>query len=223
MDMKKIFIGITPTINDIEDNNLFTYYDKYVKTYIKQILDNKCIPICLNYNKDDIIEEQLKLCDALILPGNSIIRKPIFKILDYAYQNKIPVLGICLGMQELAIYSYLMDNKKDLENKILYKLPDNKHNITTANNLKKSLHQVKLIKDSLLYDCYKKNKINVYSFHNYAIKSVNNNFKITGYSLDGVIEVIESNTDWLALGVQFHPELEKNNKLIKYFIKKVRV
>ena len=43
-------------------------------------------------------------------------------------------------------------------------------------------------------------------------------FKVTAYSDDGVIEVIE-NSEYLAIGVQFHPETSVCDKGRKEFLK----
>ena len=68
-----------------------------------------------------------------------------------------------------------------------------------------------------------KRNIKVYSFHDFAVKSVGDLFDIVAYSCDGVIEAIESkDSSWLSIGVQYHPELENNSVLIKSFIDKIR-
>jgi putative glutamine amidotransferase len=46
-----------------------------------------------------------------------------------------------------------------------------------------------------------------------AIDEVAPGFRVTARCPDGVVEAIESTTDWLAVGTQFHPESESASAL----------
>ncbi len=84
-------------------------------------------------------------------------------------------------------------------------------------NLKdQSKHSVKLINDSFLYKVYKKDSIEVNSYHKQAIKDLAPDFKITAISEDGIIEGIEKKN---IIAVQWHPETLNDMKLFKNFIK----
>ena len=52
------------------------------------------------------------MCDGLLLPGGRYIKEVNFKVIDYFYQRKKPILGICMGMQTLAMYSVNIENKE---------------------------------------------------------------------------------------------------------------
>ena len=97
------------------------------------------IPINIDFNK---IKNIIKLCDGLILPGGSSFHSNDFLLVNYLYQNNIPTLGICLGMQSQA---ECFNNH--LEKKI------NNHNLKTN-----YAHYVTIKKGSLLFKIIKKKK-----------------------------------------------------------------
>ena len=92
-------------------------------------------------------------------------------------------------------------------------------------NHKKKLnyvHEVKLKRNSKLYNIYKSDIIKVNSRHKSIIRDTKLN--ITGISNDGYIEAIEDTSKKFFIGVQWHPESMINydnsqNNLFKYFIK----
>ena len=70
-------------------------------------------------------------------------------------------------------------------------------------------HSLKIIKNSLI----KKKKIEVNSYHNYAIKDVSINFEIIAKHLDDTIEISYSRKDKI-LCLMFHPERQNNSQKI---------
>ena len=53
---------------------------------------------------------------------------------------------------------------------------------------------------------FKADTIRVNSFHHQAVRTAAPGFKPTAWSEDGIIEAIEYQGDFPALGVQWHPE-----------------
>lgn len=80
------------------------------------------------------------------------------------------------------------------------------------------MHSVNISEESLLYDIYKENVIEVNSYHNQSIKDLANGFKISAISKDGIIEAIEKDN---IVAVQWHPEVLKDMKLFKGIISKL--
>ena len=176
----------------------------------KSLIDNitKCGGLCLGIINEErysyefldrdklIIDNILKICDGFVIPGGSTESYLDKYIIDYATKNNIPILGICLGMQEMS--SFL-----DLEE------------VSNHNKSNRYVHKVNIDKNSLLYKIFKKD-IYVNSRHNYKIKNLNG-YKVVGSCLD-VIEAIEKDDNTFNVGVQWHPEDIDNEELFDYFI-----
>ena len=112
------------------------------------------------------------------------------KLLSYSIKNKVPLLGICHGMQMIS----------NFEGGKLKKI---------KNHVKKK--HIILNRDQL--NIYPK-KVN--SYHNYTIKNLSKNFNVLCTCTKGSIEAIKHKKhNWL--GWMWHPEREKNfnNSLIK--------
>lgn len=152
------------------------------------------------FNKD--INDYLNICDGFILQGGDDIEDDNIKLLDILYKMNKPVLGICLGMQEMGVYRG-------------GKLVD------IDNHLGNGLHEIIIDKNSLLYRIIGKDKILVNSRHKSMIKDTK--LFVSSKSMDNVIESIEDNNKKFFLGVQWHPENMYNDddarKIFDYFIK----
>lgn len=131
-----------------------------------------------------------------------------------------PVLGICLGCQELNVAA-----GGDLHQH----LPEVSKNIlvhTRAEGAAETMHQVLVEKDTLLAKIVGAGDLLVNSSHHQAIDRIAPGFRVTARSQDGVIEAIEpemalSETRFL-LAVQWHPErirqLDQQRKIFCAFI-----
>ena len=166
----------------------------------------------------------MDICDGLLLPGGNRVISTNFDVIDYFYKNNKPMLGICLGMQTLAMYSVNIEQ----DNKRIIKKIDNgvDHWPTELfrDNNDTLVHSVFIEKDSKLYDIFKQDIIEVNSVHKCTVSEVGSKFRVTIKSSDGLIEGIEYNgEDKYIIGVQFHPEvLDQHNILFKEFINKCK-
>jgi len=188
------------------------------------IVDNNFIPLGImpniktynnKLNNDEVLEfnKTLSLCSGIILQGGDDYYDYDKIALKYAIDNDIPILGICLGMQVMA--SLFEDNLINID---LEKY-DN-HNIE-----KQYVHDIIIDKNSKLYNIINEEKISVNSTHKQRIMNPGI-YKISAYSLDGIVEAIEYNKNKFNIGVQFHPEkiYEDNNmkKIFKEFFNSIK-
>ena len=233
----KIVIGIMPELELYQTDN--PYADVYfiVNNYVKRVYESGAIPIGLLLNDGKLSLEQLSLCDAFIIPGGIKIDPSIYQLLEYANDNKKPVLGICLGMQSMCVYSVLNDKgvKPSLQDEyrvaydemknnkpVLFKLENNeKHShYVTRNNIDFARHKVDIDSNSLLNQLYDGKEVNGVSLHGVVVQYVGSLLNVVAKTDDDVIEGVE-NKDLLWVGVQYHPEIDDNDILIKNFVKEI--
>lgn len=108
------------------------------------------------------------------------------KLIRFGIQKKIPIIGVCRGMQIIADYFH-GGFKKVLNH------TGTKHKLTVSDLSK--------YKDIL------KKFTSVNSYHNYGIKNLSADFVISAKSEDGIIEAIE-HKKYRIFGQMWHPERE---------------
>jgi len=67
-------------------------------------------------------------------------------------------------------------------------------------------HALQVVPGSLMYRVYGDGEVRVNSMHHMAVDDVAPGFMVTARCPDGIVEAIESTTEWFAIGTQFHPE-----------------
>lgn len=203
--MNNLTIGIVSTRQNINDKEY-----ECVSVNNLRYFNNKCNTIGImmydNYNSFD--NNVIKCCDGIVFQGGTDIFLYHYKILEYAINNNIPVLGICMGHQIIGLYS----NNKGEES------------LVKVNNHYNRMHKININKDSILYYLFG-NEMLVNSRHKFVLEDVSYPFIISAKSDDNYIEAIEYIDDnHFVLGVQFHPEdLDNMDNLYNYFIKECLV
>ncbi len=169
----------------------------------------------------------LKDCSGFLLPGGPDICPDLYEAphkwarnfnveldkyslsaLSQAMKLKLPVLGICRGMQLLNIYlwgSLIQDIKTH-----------KKHH--QYEHRYKEVHRVKILKETFLHKVFKSHSIGVNSVHHQAIKILWKWLTISAFDEEDerIIEAVE-NREKLIFGVQWHPEkLPHHNSLIAH-------
>jgi len=166
---------------------------------ISSIIKSGGIPIGIPSHQN--IDSYLNICQGFILQGGDDIDTDNLKNIEILKEKNIPTLGICLGMQEMFYQNNLID------------IPNHKIN---------NLHEINILKNTLLYKIIKKDKILVNSRHRSSINNTTN--QISSTSKDNIIESLELENHKFFLGLQWHPEnlydIDVNSKKIfDYFIK----
>ncbi len=150
--------------------------------------------------------KRLKIGGVILTGGNDLykIKKKRFnkirdikdnKLLNYALSNNIPILGVCRGFQFIASKMGGVINKK-------------KGHVNTRHILE--------VNDKIFNQKIK--KININSFHDYAVTKLSKKFKKTYKLSDKSIELALSKNKKILL-MMFHPERKNiSDKIIKKII-----
>lgn len=192
--------------------------------YCEQVVRAGGIPVLLTPEIPlESMAQQLNICDAIIFSGGGD-HNPLWMGEDplpdlhsinpqrdnhelplcrLAYNRHLPMLGICRGIQTLAI-ALGGHVKQHISTNIKHSQDAPKSEAT---------HAITIVEDSELYNIYKENKIFVNSFHHQAVDNPGPRFRTTATSADGVIEAIESAEYHQILGVQWHPEQMEDDGL----------
>lgn len=172
------------------------------RSYINLIKDNKYGIVTIDSNLNEY--------DAFIIPGGYDIDSKYYneqniacnnidnemdlldkKVINYSIKNKIPLLGICRGIQSINVF---------LGGSL-------KQDILNHNN---ENHFIK----------YNNKYYLVNSFHHQSIKVLGDNLEIKALSIDNEIEIIKHKYLPI-LGVQFHPEIALtsiSDEILKFLI-----
>ena len=185
------------------------------------------------------VKKVLSFSDAILIPGGFGERgvEGMIHACKYARTNKVPYLGICLGMQ-IAIIEFarnVLKLKESNSTEFNLKTPHpvialitewndmsgKKEKRSSSSDLGGTMRlggQVcKLTKSSSAYKMYKQNEITERHRHRYEVnpaykdKMIEAGLKVAGTSVDGkLVEMIEiPNHNWF-LACQFHPEFTSN-------------
>jgi len=120
------------------------------------------------------------------------------RILQHAFNENKPVLGICYGMQALNVFL-----SGTLIQHIAECVPG-----AIEHEDRRAQHLVRLAPDSKLSEwAGAKTEITVNSTHHQCIQIVGMGLRVAGRSEDGIIEALEGDfPDRFVVGVQWHPE-----------------
>ena len=237
----KPVIGITGNYEDLTC--------KLGRGYYQSVVEAGGVPVIIPPVADKhVILNTLDRIDALILSGGgdynplwageepSPLLHGINKERDnaellitrLAYNRQLPMLGICRGIQTLAMalggrvaQDISVESGKRKEER------DVKHSQDADRS--EPTHSVTIEKDSILFSAYESYlippstfhlpRIHVNSFHHQAVSDPGEKFRVVATAPDGVIEAMESSEFKPILGVQWHPEcLESGQPLFQWLV-----
>ena len=225
----KPVIGITGNYED------FTC--KLGKGYYQSVIRAGGVPLVIPPSSDTaVLMNTLDHIDALILSGGGDINPlycgeepvpqlhginserdlPELLITRLAYNRQMPILGICRGIQTLAVA---------LGGKVCQDISSTPAHIGRGGLVKHSqdadrsepTHSVTISEGSTLFNIYKdeqqrstlnaqRSTVYVNSFHHQAVSETGERFRVVATATDGIVEAIESSEFKSILGVQWHPE-----------------
>ena len=224
-------VGITTNYEGIDATLRSAYY--------RQIVEAGGTPMLIPpVNDNDVIMSTLDHIDALLLTGGAdfnplwhgdepipglhhINRErdlPELMLTRYAYYRQIPILGICRGMQTLAIA---------LDGHIQQDLPNAEVRMKHSQDADREepTHTVFVQKDTLLKKIYNRDRMFVNSFHHQAVDEAGDKLRVSATAADKVVEAVESNEHKPILGVQWHPEWlgQDGQPLFKWLVDEARL
>ena len=186
------------------------------RVYCDQIVRAGGVPMVLPPVDDvEVLINMLEGIDGLVLTGgadynplwygeqpekelhtiNSTRDLPELLLTRLAFNRQIPILGICRGVQTMAIAlggNLVQDLKTPL-----------KHGQDAPRS--EATHSVTITEGSTLYGLYGQETF-VNSFHHQAVKDCGSHLHVVATAPDGVIEAVESTEQKALMGVQWHPE-----------------
>ncbi len=209
-------MNVSVGIVDLNVGNIFSVIKAFKRLKVKYQVVN---------NSKEILEST-----HIVIPGVSAFKTAsqnleklnLKKKIIQAHNNKIPILGICIGCQLLMDYSEeggiheglgIIKGKVDKLSKVI-----GKNKIKLPHVGWQSLIEKKSWKNTLLKNL-KKFDQNVYFTHSYKCNPDNKNNTLATFDFYGIEEpavIIQDNS----IGVQFHPELSGDigKKILNNFI-----
>ena len=213
-----------------------------MERYYRQVVDAGGTPVLIPpVDSVDVIVNTLDNIDGLILTGGADLNPlwageepsprlhsvnaerdlPELLITRLAYNRQIPILGICRGMQTMAVAlggkvaqdieeHFTDDVRRGLaEGEFKHFLPrfsDKliQHSQDAQRNL--ATQTVYFEPNSLPAQIFEGTSLHVNSFHHQAVSHAGSKFRFVAATADGIPEAMESTEHKPLLGVQWHPE-----------------
>ncbi|MDI6883056.1 MAG: CTP synthase [Patescibacteria group bacterium] len=231
----------------------FTLLDSYIS--VIEAIKHACYSMALSpkiiwldaekYERNPQARRELKQFDGVIVPGGFGSRGVTGKIkaIEYCRKNKIPFLGLCLGMQ-LAVIEFARNvckfkraNSTEFAKKcqvpVIDIMPEQKKLLdkkSYGGTMRLGAYRCQLTPNSLSRKTYRTSLISERHRHRYEL---NNDFREilekNGLVLAGInperdlVEIVEIKNHPFFVGTQFHPEFKSRplnpHPLFKKFIK----
>lgn len=223
-------IGITV---DNRDNSASSLRYESSIGYSRAVAELGGIPLLLPH-EPELARAFVDLCDGIILTGGVDPqteafgepmhpkarpidpRRQLFELalLDaLAERNDKPALGVCLGMQLMALHA---------RGRLNQYMPESMGLDDAAKHQKDSRHVIHLkVDDSILLPGGTTEELQVVSYHQQAVSHAGT-MRVVATAPDGVIEAIDDPTRRFYVGVQWHPERGSdglvNRDLLRRFV-----
>ena len=159
----------------------------------------------------EVIDPLLDVADGVLLIGGGDIARQSFAasgdteavdrqrdefesaLVDAARDRRLPLLGMCRGMQQLNVAL----------GGTLRRVDDHRQD----EDLGRPSHAISVSPDCRMAEIFGMGELKVNSFHRWSVDRLGDGMSVGITGPDGVVEGIESTTEWWAMGIQWHAEL----------------
>ncbi|MGE5224374.1 MAG: CTP synthase [Omnitrophica WOR_2 bacterium] len=182
--------------------------------------------------------EVIREADGIIVPGGFGSRgiEGKIKAVRYARENKVPYLGLCLGMQlmvvELARYALQTDDANSTEfdrsthHPVIDLMPDQKAIADMGGTMRLGLYPCNLVPGTCAAEAYHRPSVQERHRHRFELNNAYREtlkkagMRFSGLSPDGkLVEIAEIADHPFMVGTQFHPEfLSRPNRPHPLFV-----
>lgn len=236
----KVVIGIIGKYTKLKDS-----YKSLTEALLHSAIKNEVVLDIKLIDSEKVEKIQLQNIDGIIIPGGFGSRgiDGKIKVIKFARENNIPILGICLGLQLMLIEFFrnvigLKDANStefDPQTKVpVIDLLENQRNIKNlGGTMRLGNYTCKIKPNTLAFDIYRTEEIQERHRHRYEanleiIQKYSKNIEKNGLIISGVnketnlVEIIELKSNKFFMGVQFHPEFNSRifnpHPIFNYFI-----
>jgi len=236
----KVVIGIVGKYTKLKDS-----YKSLTEALLHSAIKNEVVLDIKLIDSEKVEKIQLQNIDGIIIPGGFGSRgiDGKIKVIKFARENNIPILGICLGLQLMLIEFFrnvigLKDANStefDPQTKVpVIDLLENQRNIKNlGGTMRLGNYTCKIKPNTLAFDIYRTEEIQERHRHRYEanleiIQKYSKNIEKNGLIISGVnketnlVEIIELKSNKFFMGVQFHPEFNSRifnpHPIFNYFI-----
>lgn len=167
-----------------------------------------------------VLDDYLDLIDGLLVPGGADVDSSLYgeeahhclgsvdpeldrmemRLLEHAFDRDLPILGICRGIQSLAVA---------LGGALYQDLPTQIPGLThelRENDRSFLAHDISISQGSRLESILGKTSIGVNSLHHQSVRMLPQALRAVARSEDGIIEAVEAPRKRFVVGLQCHPE-----------------
>ncbi len=169
--------------------------------------------------------ELLRECDGLLLPGGGDISPCLYGsaekrcfdvdlkrdcaeqyLIAIALSKKLPILGVCRGLQAINVY---------FGGTLCQKIDEAELHYSPLGDV---FHTIALTEKGFLHEIYAENEILVNSAHRQCAKARGYGLSVCARAKDGTVEALQ-NLQKKIIAVQFHPErMAGGEKIYEFFL-----
>lgn len=214
------YVGLRDAYKSINESLFHAGIENKVKVRIVGIESDKV--------SEDELYSLLSRVDGILVPGGFGKRGIEGKITAarFARENNVPYLGICLGMQVMAIEfarnvcGLSEANSTEFDPKtphpVISMLDEQKNVIMKGGTMRLGAQKVLIRENTIAYqeygvkETYERHR-HRYEFNpEYLVSFEESGMTFSGFSENGLVEIIENSQNLFMVGVQFHPEFQSS-------------